>query len=132
MPVSDISQLFANSAEFQLTYGSLTNRQFVELIFLNVLGRSPDQGGWDFWTGQLDAGMSRGQLMFLFSESDEYRATSYSKIYVTMMYMGMLRRAPDQGGFDYWVGYLNGGNPGQNLIGLFVASPEYRLRFLPS
>lgn len=132
MAVSAISQLFANSEEFQLTYGSLTNRQFVQRVYLNVLGRDPDQGGWDHWTGQLDAGMPRGQLMFLFSESAEYLATSHSKVYVNMMYMGMLRRAPDQGGFDYWVGYLNGGNSGQNLIGLFVASPEYRLRFLPN
>jgi hypothetical protein len=47
------------------------------------------------------------------------------------MYAGMLQRAPDQGGFDFWVSYKNQGNSGLALINGFMNSQEYRNRFLP-
>jgi hypothetical protein len=110
----------------------LNNEQFVTLVYNNVLGRAPDAGGLAFWKGQLDAGsMTRGQVMLGFSESAEYRETSDSQVYVTMMYIGMLRRAPDAGGFSYWVQYRDAGNSGLALIDGFLASPEYHGRFLP-
>jgi hypothetical protein len=127
-----ISNFFAASPEFQSTYGALTNAQYVNLIYQNVLGRAPDQVGYDFWLNQLDtAARTRGQVMLAFSESAEYLGTSYNMVYVTMMYVGMLRRAPEQGGFDFWVNYLATGNSGLNLINGFLAAPEYRARFLP-
>jgi hypothetical protein len=128
----DISNFFAASPEFTSTYGSLTNAQFVTLVYDNVLGREPDQAGFDFWLNQLEANaMTRGQVMLAFSESAEYRATSFNMVYVTMTYAGMLRRAPDQGGFDFWVNYLATGNSGLALINGFIGAPEYRARFLP-
>jgi subtilisin-like proprotein convertase family protein len=127
-----ISQAFAQSPEFIATYGSLSNRDFVTLLYNNVLGRPPDQGGLDFWTGKLDSGeLTRGQVMLGFSESDEYKGTSFNKVYVTMIYVGMLRRAPDQGGFDFWVNALNNGASGLQLIQGFLNSVEYHDRFLP-
>ena len=40
----------------------------------------------------------------------------------------MLRRAPDQGGFDYWVAKLNNGEQPNELINGFISSPEYQGR----
>jgi len=128
----EISNSFAASPEFIGTYGSLDNAQFVNLVYQNVLGRAPDTTGFIFWTYQLDTGaVSRGQLMLNFSESAEYWARSYNMVYVTMMYVGMLRRAPDPAGFNFWMGYMNAGNPGQSLINGFLVSTEYHSRFLP-
>jgi hypothetical protein len=130
--LDSISQAFAASSEFQTTYGSLNNTQFVTLLYQNVLGRAPDSGGLAFWVGQLDSGaMTRGQVMLGFSESAEYKQVSFNKVYVTMIYVGMLRRAPDQGGFDFWVGQLNGGASGLGLIQGFLTAAEYHNRFLP-
>ena len=66
-----------------------------------------------------------------FSESNEYQTKMYEEIYVTMTYMGLLRRAPDQGGFDYWVNRMDGGGSGLGLINGFLASAEYANRFEP-
>ena len=66
-----------------------------------------------------------------FSESPEYLQSSEPKVFVTMMYLGMMQRAPDQDGFDYWVSYRNAGHSGRLLIAVFVGSPGYRSRFLP-
>jgi len=128
--LNSISETFAQSAEFIATYGSLTNSEFVSLVYNNVLERTPDQAGLDYWTGLLDGGMSRGAAMTGFSESAEYLASSASEIYVTMTYIGLLRRSPDQSGYDYWVGVLDGGNSGLGLIDGFLAAQEYGNRFL--
>ena len=66
-----------------------------------------------------------------FSESAEYRNLTANEIYVTMTYIGMLRRAPDAGGFSYWVNSLDGGTSGLALIDGVLSSTEYRARFLP-
>ena len=130
--LDEISNSFASSPEFQNTYGPVTNSQYVALVYQNVLGRMADPGGLDFWTSQLDTGQrSRGQVMLAFSESAEYVSLSTNKVRVTMTYVGMLRRSPDPGGFDFWVGYLDGANSALALIDGFITSAEYRARFLP-
>ncbi len=73
VPLTSVSDSFASSAEFQATYGSLSNRAFVELVYQNVLGRPGEASGIDFWTGELDAGRrTRGEVMVGFSESVEF------------------------------------------------------------
>ncbi len=67
-----MSQFFAASAEFQSLYGNLSNSQFVELVYFNVLGRGPDAAGLSYWVTRLDTGLSRGTMMIFFSESEEY------------------------------------------------------------
>jgi uncharacterized protein (DUF1501 family) len=67
-----ISDAFAASDEFRRRYGSLSDPQFVQLVYLNVLGRSPDAGGLQHWQTALRAGMSRGRMMVGFSDSEEY------------------------------------------------------------
>jgi hypothetical protein len=104
----------------------------VSLVYQNVLGRAPDAGGLAYWVSELDLGhRTRGQLMLAFSESVEYMGVSGSEVYVTMTYIGMLRRVPDPTGFAFWVDYLDPGNPGLALINGVLGSPEYRARFLP-
>lgn len=68
-----ISQHFSESDEFAALYGSLSNRQFVDLIYQNILGRPGEATGVDFWTGRLDRReLTRGQVMLSFSEGPEY------------------------------------------------------------
>ncbi len=68
-----VSDNFASSSEFVRRYGSLNNRQFVELVYRNVLGRSAVADGLDYWTALLNRGRSRGQVMVGFSNSDEFK-----------------------------------------------------------
>jgi len=51
------------------------------------------------------------------------------EVYVTMTYIGLLRRASEQVGFDYWVNRMGGGESGQILIDGFLNSAEYAARF---
>lgn len=73
--LTTMSDFFASSPEFQQRYGSLDNQQFVELVYANVLRRTPDREGFFFWLDELDSGrVSRGGLMSFFSESEEFVA----------------------------------------------------------
>lgn len=74
LPLTAVSNAFADSAEFSMRYGALSNGGFVDQVYANVLGRAPDPGGRAYWLGQLAAGLSRGQLMLWFSESAEFVA----------------------------------------------------------
>jgi hypothetical protein len=52
--LSNVALGFIGSAEFQNTYGSLNNTQFVSQLYLNVLNRAADPGGLANWVAQLN------------------------------------------------------------------------------
>jgi hypothetical protein len=131
MPLETISGLFVQSPEFNAMYGGLDSAGFVRRVYQNVLGREPDAPGLAYWRGILDAGtLTRGQVMAAFSESPEYVGVSSDPVLVIMAYVGMLRRAPDVGGFNSWSNYLEAGNSPFALIQAFLDSAEYRGRFI--
>ena len=131
MTLDAISQQFALSPEFIQTYGSLNNTQFITLVYHNVLNRTPTQAEVNSWVALLNQGAPRGQVMAGFSESPEFKQQSVNKVFVVMMYAGMLRRAPDQAGFNGWVNLLNGGTSQLVVTQSFLDVPEYHNRFLP-
>ena len=128
-----IVQWFLESDELTIRFGSsLTNSQFIERLYNNVLLRSADPGGSNFWVGQLTSGqMTRAQVALGFLDSDEFQnlSTSQSEIDVSLLYFSMLRRDPDPGGFAGWVGALNSGVPLNWVIDGFLNSPEYQAGF---
>lgn len=130
--LDNVSQSFVGSPEFVATYGSLTDAQFIELVYQNVLDRSPDQAGYDFWLGQMANGMTRGEVMTRFSESPEFVNQTTADVDVIVTYRGMLDRQPDQAGYDFWVGQI-GSDPNSlgTLIDNFYRSVEYAERVAP-
>jgi hypothetical protein len=93
--LSRISSSFASSSEFIRRYGSLTNRQFVENIYANVLQRAGDPAGITYWTGQLDSKKkSRGQVMINFSESNEYKNKQADNVQAAAVYIHVLGKTP--------------------------------------
>jgi len=127
-----ISNSFASSSEFATTYGPLTNTQFVDLVYQNVLGRAGDPGGRAYWIGQLDAGMSRGEVMSGFAESSEFvgrtgtvQAGSAYEGPATRLYLAFFKRHPDAGGLAYWAGQLENGSSESSVARGFADSSEF-------
>ncbi|NRB04270.1 MAG: DUF4214 domain-containing protein [Rhodobacteraceae bacterium] len=55
--LEEMAALFIDQDETRATYpGDQTNSDFATSVYGNVLGRIPDQAGFDFWVGQLDSG----------------------------------------------------------------------------
>ncbi|NNE52472.1 MAG: DUF4214 domain-containing protein [Sulfitobacter sp.] len=63
--LEDSAATFLNSAEYQATYPpGLSNQEFAEAVYNNVLGRIPDVLGLEFWVGVLNSG-ARSRDVFI-------------------------------------------------------------------
>lgn len=73
-----VADSFLHSPEFVRTYGTdqtVSNSQYVDLLYTHTLGRQSDQSGYDYWVNKLDTHQTnRGDLLAFFSESDENQA----------------------------------------------------------
>ncbi len=128
--VSRISDVFANSNEFKTKYGTLTNRQFVTRIYTDVLGRTADTAGVDYWTGKLDRReKNRGQVMVGFSESSEYKRKKATSVDVAVTWIGLLQAAPSKVEFDAAVAELGSGGTLVALADDLLGDPRYAARF---
>lgn len=74
--LDSVANGFIHSAEFIAMYGANpSTEQFVTKLYDNVLHRTYDQGGYDFWTGVLDRNeATKAQVLASFSESPENQA----------------------------------------------------------
>ena len=73
----DMSNYFTESDEFRTAYGSaVTDSEFVELVYNNVMDRSSDEVGKAYWLSELAKGMTHGEMMVFFSESAEFTVKS--------------------------------------------------------
>ncbi len=97
---------FVASAEFQLTYGSLDNTQFVTLLYENVLGREPDPDGLADWAAQLKNGATRGKILIGFSESQEGIALLAPTLRTFLHYFAFLNAPPSPSDLACWKNYL--------------------------
>ena len=123
-----ISEQLVRSPEFEAKYGPLSDDAYVEQVYSNVLGRSPDGPGAAYWGGELRRGVTRGAVMVAFSDSAEYREAMQGRVLATMLYVGMLRRAADSQGLDYWASVIEGGTPYRDTIAGFLGASEYDVR----
>ena len=69
------SEITSKTKEFKQRYGeNITHETYVENLYLNVLNRELDQGGYDYWVGNLNNGIEqRHEVLLGFSESAENR-----------------------------------------------------------
>ncbi len=73
--LNSVAQGFIGSAEFRSMYGaSPSNSTLVDNLYRNILHRAGEQGGVDYWVGQLNTGVSRADVLVGFSESAENKA----------------------------------------------------------
>lgn len=111
--LASVSDAFAQSPEFISEYGRLDDPAFVELVYRNVLGRSPDNSGLQFWLNELASGLDRGSVMIGFSESAEFvNATATvapatdDEGQIARLYQAFFERDPDADGFCFWTGQM--------------------------
>ncbi len=128
-----VSQQFAQSPEFRNRYGSLSDSEFVHLVYQNVLDRAPDPGGLDHWVGQLQTGNSRGSVMIGFSESEEFRAqtetseaSTEAENRVYRLYRAYFLRQPDRSGMYFWTQKYQLGLGLDAISEAFAQSPEFQ------
>ena len=108
----------------------------MDWIYLGLLNRVADAGGYAFWLNQLR--MSRcnnpnsihgelNSISWAFIYSTEFQSLNLSnQAYVRALYRGLLRRDPDPSGSPYWVNELDSGARNrEDVRTAFVFSAEF-------
>lgn len=138
MTIEEMSQFFADTQEFIDKYGSLSDTEFVKLLYTNIQGREGSAEEVAAWVDVIQNGFNgedwdRGRVMVGFSESLEYKAKMDPEVRVVSLYWGLLNRIPDSVGWDGgekgWPDYIKEGWSPNALINGFLDSEEYLNRF---
>jgi Ca2+-binding RTX toxin-like protein len=71
--IYNLADMYMQSQEFKNIYGyNLNNEQFIEKLYINVLGRPSDASGKSYWVNALNTGeKTLSQALVAFSESNE-------------------------------------------------------------
>ncbi len=73
-PLLQIAHEFVVSNELVALQAGDSNEAFLDNLYQQVLGRSPDHDGSVYWLEQLSGGMERSNVVLLFTESPEFVA----------------------------------------------------------
>lgn len=129
--VIQVSEFFTGSQEFQQLYGYLNDRQFVDLVYGNVLRRTPDASGYAFWIDQMENGLSRGDLMVYFSGSPEYRGLTEARSFAVYAVRTLELRDPSPADIQALTAiYEESGRAG--VVYAIVSTSGYSSRFWAS
>ena len=105
-------------------------------LYQAAFDRVPDGGGLAFWINRTDQGDSMMQIAQYFAINQEYidlYANTSNEQFVTKLYEHVLDRAPEGGGYDFWVGNLNAGSTNRDeVLTLFSESPENQAQVIGS
>lgn len=139
-PLQDLAAGFVASGEFAARLGALDAGGFVTQLYANILGRAPDPGGFQYWTGLLQS-VPRAAVLVALSESGENKARTTATLAagiwdrdedsmgIARLYQAVLGRTPDAGGLGYWRGVLAGGGTLGTLADSFAASGEFQATY---
>jgi hypothetical protein len=121
----DLLNSFANSAEFQNLYKTTPDRA-VSGLYQSALGRTPDQGGLDYWQQQQQKGMSAQDMLNQFTNSPEFQNV-YDINNAYMNYQGAMA-TPDQLASAHKA--LSSGKTMSDVEGLISSAPEATTNFI--
>jgi hypothetical protein len=99
---------------------SVTSEVFVKQLYRDLLGREADPGGLAGWSGLIDQGHPRSEVVQGIEGTLEYQDRL-----VTGFYNSLLLRAPDPGGEAGWAAALAADSTVEQVKTAFLASTEY-------
>lgn len=120
-----MARYFFTSPEF--IGRNLDDEGFVRNLYLTFFNRTADQGGLDYWKGQIALGLPRDMVMYAFMFSNEFNTFMNQNAgggeqraeigAVIDYYRGAFGRLPDDGGMKYWVNRFRTAQCSSNATG---------------
>jgi serralysin len=97
-------------------------------LYQAAFDRAPDLVGLGFWIKGMDDGLGLNQVASEFTHSKEFHDTygdTTNAQFVDLLYQNVLNRAPESGGYNYWMDMLaTRGLTREAMLGFFSESPE--------
>jgi hypothetical protein len=135
-------------AEFKAIYDTLNNQAYVDKLF-QTTGVNPSASDRTALVNGLNGAtesrasvlqkvvdginvISEGNQQFTTTYGQVFYNSEFNRAFVQLQYFGYMKRDPDEGGYAFWLGKLNGfgGNfINAEMVLAFISSPEYRARF---
>lgn len=105
-------------------------------LYQAAFDRKPDIGGLGFYIYYMDRGVSAARAAAEIVQSDEFRklygADPTSGDFLSRLYANVLHRAPDPGGFDFWLKVLEAGYSRAAVLAELADSPENHAQVIGS
>lgn len=136
----EVAQGFFFSNE--LNNSGISDGEFITRLYLTFMNRNPDQGGYDYWLGQIAAGKTRKFVFDGFVNSTEWAnicasygiisgggavASQYVNEFVERMYTKALGRSSDPNGSSFWANQIiTGSQTGSEVAFGFFFSGEFK------
>ena len=101
--------------------------QFVSRFYTIVLNRTAEEGGKNYWVGELEAKrLKANDLANAFLKSEEFiqRHLDNDSL-LNVLYKTFMGRDADTGGKNYWLGLLTNGMTNDELLNSFIYSDEF-------
>jgi hypothetical protein len=112
---------FIGSTEYIDNHGGVGSG-WVTGMYMNLLGRTPDATGLQYWLNQLDAGVATADIAYGFAASKERESAR-----VTADYKLYLGRTANPSEISYWYNIFQNGGSNEQVIAGFISSQEYFL-----
>lgn len=122
LSLQTMANRFVASREFQARYGDLSDADYVDRVYTNILGRPADETGRAFWTQKMREGWNRGRVLVGFSESAEYKRKTDTDVTVSWVAISLLGRAATPSERSTWSAQLEGGTTVRDLVSSLVRS----------
>jgi Tol biopolymer transport system component len=98
---------------------------FIERLYVNILGRASDRAGLAHWVQAIHSS-SATKIAFGFFNSEEFRGKNLDNAeFVKILYKTILNRNADSAGLDYWVSELENGLLPEFILYGFFQSTEF-------
>ena len=141
LSLHDLAQIFLDSPEGQSHLGIADDTGFLTALYQTALNRPADAADLQGWTAAMHSGMERADVLIGFAFSAENAAGMQSAfdtgiftadphaMDVARLYYGLLGRAPDAGGLDYFAQALAHGASTEAIAQTMLGSGEYAAAF---
>lgn len=117
-----IAEWFAESEEFQRRYGGTDFSEFLDRLYVDVLGRPSDEDGKAYWLGLLrDGQVTRGTIVVYFTEGAELRRVAEHRSELTVLHRALGLARPTSAQVDDWADLRNGVSAADAIEARFAA-----------
>jgi len=101
--------------------------QFVKRFYTELLTRTPEEGGYNYWAEELSSkDMSAKDIAKQFFNSDEFKSKNLNnEDFVKIVYKVIMGREADDAGVDFWKTKLDEGMSRDELLNSFLDANEF-------
>ena len=104
----------------------MSTSTFIDQLYNKFLFRTADTSGKDYWTTQIENGMTATDVAKSFIDSTEYQSAVAS---LSKLYFLVFNRLPDFDGLQYWVNEGQAGSTVAQIANSFVVSNEFQTAY---